>query len=116
MKHAIKHKTAYSALGDLLDLLSLHLPTNSSKDHLKPLYFLKKSFSSKPDNETVETIEYCPDCAAPYDTNNGNANTTESCEYCVKARIKKDKNYFLTLDIGKQIQNLFQGKPKHYFA
>ena len=68
MKYAIQHKTTYSALSDLLGLVSLHLPNNSKKDHLKSLYFLKKAFSSKLHKDEMVTVnEYCPDCSSPFD-------------------------------------------------
>ena len=106
MKYAIRHKTTYSALSDLLGLVSLHLPNNSKKDHLKSLYFLKKAFSSKLHKDEMVTVnEYCPDCSSPFDDDTKNA-----CECCGRPKSKREKNYFLTLDIGEQIQNMFEGK------
>jgi hypothetical protein len=106
MKYAIRHKTTYSALSDLLGLVALHLPNNSKKDHLKSLYFLKKAFSSKLHKDEMVTVnEYCPDCSSPFDDDTKNA-----CECCGRPKSKREKNYFLTLDIGEQIQNMFEGK------
>ena len=104
MKFSIRHKCTYTATTDLIALVSLHLPPNSKKDHLKSLYFLKKAFSAKEQSdETVTVKEYCPGCYAPL------RNDFTTCEFCGKARSKRDKNYFLSLDIREQIKAMFKG-------
>ena len=104
MKFSIRHKCTYAATTDLLALVSLHLPPNSKKDHLKSLYFLKKAFSAKEQSdETVSVKEYCPNCCALLE------NESSSCEFCGKARGSRDKNYFLSLDIREQIKEMFKG-------
>jgi ribosomal protein S27AE len=67
---------------------------------------LKKAFSSKLHKDEMVTVnEYCPDCSSPFDDDTKNAR-----EYCGRPKSKREKNYFLTLDIGEQIQNMFEGK------
>ena len=110
MKYAMRHKTTYSALTDLLGLVSLHLPNNSDKEHLRSLYFLKKAFSSsheRNDKAPINIIEYCPICEVPY----GDA---VNCTICQRAKAKRDKNYFLKLDIGEQLQDMFKGKCSYH--
>lgn len=55
MKYSIKHKTTYAAISDLLELISLHLPYGSNKEHLKSLYFLKKAFAANEDQDGIVT-------------------------------------------------------------
>lgn len=47
MKYALRHKMYYSALSDLLSLITLHIPSESHTQHLQSLYFLKKAFTSQ---------------------------------------------------------------------
>ena len=108
MKYAIRHKMAYSELSDLLGLLSLHLPDNSNKEHLRSLYFLKKAFSSQArKDDLINLNEYCPDCYAPLPLED---DAEANCEFCGRTRSKREKNYFLTLDIGEQIKSMYEGK------
>lgn len=108
MKYAIRHKTTYSALSDLLGLLSLHLPDISNKEHLRSLYFLKKAFSSEArKDDFINLNEYCPDCYAPLPLGD---DAEANCEFCGRTRSKREKNYFLTLDIGEQIKSMYEGK------
>ena len=115
MKYALRHKTSYSALSDLLNLIALHLPSESHTEHLRSLYFLKKAFSSQSEHHGYEqsdivTIhEYCPNCVALL------RNVTDrTCRFCGKSRGKqKSNNYFLALDIGAQLKSLFKGKAVH---
>ena len=112
MKYALRHKTSYSALTDLLSLITLHLPTESYTEHLQSLYFLKKAFSSQSEyygheqSDIVTVHEYCPDCLALWLDNE------RICRFCDKERKRKTNNYFLTLDIGAQLKSLFKGKSK----
>ena len=109
MKYALRHKTAYSALSDLLNLIVLHLPSESQ--HLRSLYFLKKAFSSQSEkygheqSDTVTTHEYCPNCIALWRSDNDHI-----CRFCGNSRTHKKNNYFLALDIGAQLKSLFKGK------
>ena len=104
MKFSIRHKCTYAATRDFLALVSLHLPPNSKKDHLKSLYFLRKAFSAKEQSdETVSVKEYCPHCCALLE------NESLSCEFCGKTRGSRDKNHFLSLDIREQIKEMFKG-------
>ena len=111
MKYALRHKTSYSALSDLLSLITLHLPTESHKEHLLSLYFLKKAFSSQSEcyghkqSDIVTVHEYCPNCIALW-----RSNTEIMCRFCGKPRKKKTNNFFSALDIGAQLKSLFKGK------
>ena len=63
MKYSLKHKTTYAAISDLLELISLHLPYGSNKEHLRSLYFLKKAFAATEDqDEFVAVHYYCQSC------------------------------------------------------
>ncbi|KAK2552468.1 hypothetical protein P5673_026560 [Acropora cervicornis] len=70
MKYALRHKMSYSALSDLLSLITLHIPSESHTQHLQSLYFLKKAFTSQnecnghEDSDLVTVLEYCPTCMA----------------------------------------------------
>lgn len=111
MKYALRHKTSYSALSDLLSLITLHLPTESHTEHLQSLHFLKKSFSSQSEyygheqSDIVTVHEYCPNCIALW-----RSNDERICRFCSKPRKKKTNNYLLALDIGAQLKSLFKGK------
>lgn len=109
MQYAIRHKTTYSALNDLLGLILLHLPNESNKEHLKSLYFLKKAFLAEGDQDDVVTIhKYCPTCFALF----GNTEAA-ICRFCtMKKPTKRGKSYFLSLDIGKQIKSMLKGTNK----
>ena len=53
----------YTAVNDLSGLLSLHLPYGSNKEHLQSLYFLKKAFNFKGDQDEIVTVNYyCQSC------------------------------------------------------
>ncbi len=105
MKYAVRHKTRYSALSDLLGLISLHLPKESNKEHLKSLYFLKKAFLAGGNKDDIVTIyEYCSSCFALF----GAAHAV--CKFCgTEKPTKRGKCYFLSLNVGKHIHSLFQG-------
>lgn len=111
MKYALRHKTSYSALSDLLNLIVLHLPSESHTEHLQSLYFLKKAFSTQSEkygheqSDIVIVHEYCPNCIALWRSENDRI-----CRFCGKARTRKKNNYFLALDIGAQLKSLFKGK------
>ena len=111
MKYALRHKTSYSALSDLLNLIILHLPSESHTEHLRSLYFLKKAFSSQSEkygheqSDIVTMHEYCPNCIALW-----RSDDDRICRFCGKPRTQKKNNYFLALDIGAQLKSLFKGK------
>lgn len=111
MKYALRHKTSYSALSDLLNLIILHLPSESHTEHLRSLYFLKKAFSSQSEkyghkqSDIVTMHKYCPDCIALW-----RSDDDRICRFCGKPRTQKKNNYFLALDIGAQLKSLFKGK------
>ena len=117
MKYALRHKTSYSALSDLLNLIALHLPTESNTEHLRSLYFLKKAFSAQSEHygheqsDIVTVHEYCPNYTALWRSDND-----RTCRFCGKTRKKKSKNYFLALDIGAQLKSLFKGKIQNLFG
>ena len=104
MKYALRHKMSYSALSDLLSLITLHIPSESHTQHLQSLYFLKKAFTSQnernghEDSNLVTVHEYCPTCMALWKND-----AERICR-------KKTNNYFLALDIGAQLKSLFKGK------
>ena len=90
MKYAIRHKTTYSALNDLLGLIALHLPKESNKEHLKSVSgrkcswqeVKKKAFLAGSEKDDVVTIdEYC---LAPF----GNS-VHAVCRFCGAKRIAK---------------------------
>ena len=63
MKYSLKHKTTYAAISDLLELISLHLPYGSNKEHLRSLYFLKKAFAATEDQDEIVAVHYyCQSC------------------------------------------------------
>ncbi|KAK3749299.1 hypothetical protein QZH41_020083 [Actinostola sp. cb2023] len=104
MKFANRQKTTYSALSDLLGLISLHLPKESNKEHLKSLYFLKKAFSADDQkDDIVTTHEYCSACFAPLEKHGD-----ITCRFCGKENPRKKRNYFLSLDVGEQIKSMFK--------
>ena len=111
MKYALRHKTSYSALSDLLSLIALHLPTESHNEHFQSLYFLKKAFTSQSEyhgheqTDIVTVHEYCPNCIALWRNDN-----ELICQFCGKPRKKKTNNYFLALAIGAQLKSRFKGK------
>ena len=113
MKYALRHKMSYSALSDLLSLITLHIPSESHTQHLQSLYFLKKAFASQSerngheDSDLVTVHEYCPTCMALW--KNG---LERICRICGTQRRKKTNNYFLELDIGAQLKSLLSGKNK----
>jgi hypothetical protein len=106
MKYSLKHKMTYAAVNDLLGLLSLHLPYGSDKEHLKSLYFLKKAFNSKGDQDEIVTVNYyCQSCFS------GPLQSSQNiCSVCGNTNLLRRNNYFLTLDIAGQIKQMFQGK------
>lgn len=87
MKFSITLKTTYSALSDLLGLLSLHLPKESSKEHLRSLCFLKKALAANQKDDILTTHEYCSACFGPL----GNEDIT--CRVCNKEK----RNNFLSI-------------------
>lgn len=111
MKYALRHKMSYSALSDLLSLITLHIPSESHTQHLQSLYFLKKAFTSQSerngheDSDLVTVHEYCPTCMALWKND-----TERICRICGTQRRKKTNNYFLALDIGAQLKSLFKSK------
>ena len=111
MKYALRHKMSYSALSDLLSLITLHIPSESHTQHLQSLYFLKKAFTSQSerngheDSDLVTVHEYCPTCMALWKND-----AERICRICGTQRRKKTNNYFLALDIGAQLKSLFKGK------
>ena len=111
MKYALRHKMSYSALSDLLSLITLHIPLESHTQHLQSLYFLKKAFTSQnernrhEDSDLVTVHEYCPTCMALWKND-----AERICRMCCTQRRKKTNNYCLALDIGAQLKSLFKGK------
>ena len=101
MKYSLKHKTTYAALSDLLELISLHLPYESNKEHLKSLYFLKKAFAaSKDEDDIVSPVYYCQTCfAGPLQSGE------QVCRFCEES-VLRGRNYFLSLDIASQLKDV----------
>ena len=114
MKYALRHKTSYSALSDLLHLITLHLPTESYDEHFQSLYFLKKAFTSQSklnghgNTDIVKVHEYCPTCIALWKDDN-----ERTCRFCGEQRKRKTNNYFLALDIGAQLKSMFEGTAQY---
>lgn len=111
MKFAIRHKTTYSALSDLLGLISLHLPREGCKEHLKSLYFLKKAFAAGgQEGDMITKHEYCSACFGPLEKDGDN-----TCTFCGKENPTKKRHYFLSLNVGEQMKSMFQGNLNNRF-
>lgn len=109
-QHFLWHKMSYSALSDLLGLITLHLSPESKTQHLQSLYFLKKAFASQSkrnaheDSDLVTAHEYC--------MTRWKSHEEAMCRICGTQQTRKTNNYFLALDIGVQLKSLFKGKFK----
>ena len=101
---AVKHRLTQTALTDILQLLRLHMPANSSPLAYGSVHRLLNASSLKSHKEVVCTHVLCRDCGELI----SGASTSGSTMECVHSHVVQ----FYELQLDAQIQALFKGAIK----
>lgn len=102
-----KHRLTYSALEDILKVVSEHLPSGSVPSTYKSMYHLQKAMSNRGPGDLTSTKilhQLCGKCQAYIESGTQCQNLA-----CQLNREKFENNLFYELPVDAQIKQMFEG-------
>ncbi|XP_071958667.1 uncharacterized protein [Antedon mediterranea] len=104
MAYCLEHNATERNISNILDIIQLHLPKESTiPKHLRSYYYLKQDYDIGK-KETINKHPICSHCG--YLSEDGMDAT--SCSMCKRLGTFTNESYFITLDIKSQLEELFK--------